>query len=208
MRRRSAIVASMRRSVSSRPRVLPAALALLVPLLVGGWTLTAVFAADSSPVPSPGASAISGDPTKGQQLYGQTCTACHGANLEGGIGPKLNPIQNLGDIKDPLDPTYLIATITDGKQGAGGFPTAMPPKGGNDSLTAADIQNITAFIIQANRTPSGMRALGPVELARSNVFWISLAMFVMVMLTLLLSRYNMRWIARRNEARREHERPG
>ena len=77
----------------------------------------------------------------------------------------------------------------------------MPPKGGNASLTAQDINDIAAFIIQSNTQGSG--GLGPVELARSTVFWVSLAVFLMVMATLLLARYNMRWIERRAAARRE-----
>jgi mono/diheme cytochrome c family protein len=192
-----------------RPRrsrwYLPAALALAGSVLIGGWTLTAVFAESATP----GATAsggLPGDPTKGSQLYGQNCSSCHGSNLEGGIGPKLNPIQNLGNTKNPLDPNYLITTITNGLRGVGGFTTEMPPKGGNASLTPQDVADIAAFIIQSNK--SGQAGLGPQELARSNVFWVSVAIFLMVMVTLVLSRYNMRWIDRRAAARRERERTG
>jgi hypothetical protein len=38
------------------------------------------------------------------------------------------------------------------------------------------------------------------------VFWVSVAIFLMVMVTFVLSRYNMRWIDRRAAARRERER--
>jgi mono/diheme cytochrome c family protein len=154
--------------------------------------------------PSPAAGAA-GDPTKGGQLFGSSgCTACHGSNLEGGIGPKLNPIQNLGNTRNPLDPNYLTNVITNGLQGAGGFATAMPSKGGNPNLSAQDIADIVAFIIQSNK--SGQAGLGPQELARSDVFWVSIAIFLMVMVTWVLSRYNMRWIDRRAAARRERER--
>src|SRR5205823_3887550 len=95
---------------------LPAALAVTGLLLVVGWTLAAVFAESASPAPS----GLPGDPTKGSQLYGQNCSSCHGSNLEGGIGPKLNPIENLGNTKNPRDPTYLVKTITDGLEGVGG----------------------------------------------------------------------------------------
>src|SRR5579859_7043867 len=61
---------------------------------------------------SPGGEALPGDPAKGQQLYQQSCTACHGPNLEGGVGARLNPI--LGGPKN-LDPNYLITTITNGE---------------------------------------------------------------------------------------------
>jgi mono/diheme cytochrome c family protein len=161
--------------------------------------------AAAAPSPAAGGAAAAGDPTRGGQVFGSSgCTACHGSNLEGGIGPKLNPIQNLGNTKDPLDPAYLTKTITDGLQGAGGYSTAMPAKGGNPNLTSQDIADIVAFIIQSNK--SGQAGLGPQELARSDVFWVSIAIFLMVMVTWVLSRYNMRWIDRRAAARRERER--
>jgi mono/diheme cytochrome c family protein len=161
--------------------------------------------AAAAPSPAAGGAGPAGDPTKGAQLFGTSgCTACHGSNLEGGIGPKLNPIQNLGNTKNPLDPTYLTTTITNGLQGVGGFATAMPAKGGKADLTPQDIADIAAFIIQSNK--SGQAGLGPAELARSDVFWVSIAILLMVMVTWLLSRYNMRWIDRRAAARRERER--
>jgi mono/diheme cytochrome c family protein len=174
-------------------------MALVAPLLVAGWTLTAVFAQS----PSPAASAA-GDPTHGSQLYSQTCTACHGANLEGGVGPKLNPIQNLGNTKDPLSPQYLEGVITHGLQGVGGYSTAMPAKGGNTSLTQKDIADIAAYIIQTNK--QGPAGLDPVQLARSNVFWVTVSVALLVLVTWLLARYNMRWIARRAAATRERDR--
>jgi mono/diheme cytochrome c family protein len=208
----------------------PAVMATVAPLLLA-WTLTAISAAAQSPAPSaagpspaagqspaaagaeqspaPSASggALPGDPQNGSQLYTSAgCTACHGSGLEGGVGPKLAPIEKLPDTKDPLDPNYLISTIKNGKSGVGGY-GQMPPKGGDAKLTDKDIADIAAFIIQTNKNP-GATPLGPVELARSNVFWITVAVLGMVLITYLLARYNMRWIARRNQARREAGRPG
>jgi mono/diheme cytochrome c family protein len=195
-------------------RSLPIALAALIPAILAGWTLTAVFAESPSPgasptaAASPGASpAAAGDPQQGQQLYSSAgCTSCHGANLEGGIGPKLNPIEHLPDTNNPLTQAYIVETITHGKQGVGGFSAQMPPKGGDSSLSATDINNIAAYIIQANQ--QGPQGLDPVTLARSNVFWVTTSIFLLVVLTWLLARYNMRWIARRADARRQRERPG
>jgi mono/diheme cytochrome c family protein len=209
----------------------PAVMATVAPLLLLAWTLTAISAAAQSPAPSaagpspaagqspaaagaeqspaPSASggALPGDPQNGSQLYTSAgCTACHGSGLEGGVGPKLAPIEKLPDTKDPLDPNYLISTIKNGKSGVGGY-GQMPPKGGDAKLTDKDIADIAAFIIQTNKNP-GATPLGPVELARSNVFWITVAVLGMVLITYLLARYNMRWIARRNQARREAGRPG
>jgi mono/diheme cytochrome c family protein len=172
-------------------------------LLVGGWTLTAVFA--ESATPAAGSSGgLPGDPTKGGQVFGQNCASCHGSNLEGGIGPKLNPIQHLGNTGNPLDPNYLINTITNGLSGVGGYSTAMPAW--TSTLSAQDIKDVTAFVIQSNQ--SGPAGLSPQALAQSDVFWVSVAIFLMVMVTVGLSRYNMRWIDRRAAARREKERTG
>jgi hypothetical protein len=50
---------------------------------------------------------------------------------------------------------------------------------------------------------AGETGLGPVELARANVFFVSLTVVLMVLIVWLLARYNMRWIARRAAGRRE-----
>src|SRR6266436_3060311 len=91
----------------------PALVALAVPALVA---LTAISTlADSSPSPSASAAAFPGDPAKGQALFGANCASCHGASLTGGIGPALNPIEKLPNVADPLDPTFLISIITNGR---------------------------------------------------------------------------------------------
>jgi mono/diheme cytochrome c family protein len=173
-------------------------------LLLGGWTLTAVFAESATPA-SGSSGGLPGDPTRGGTVYGQNCASCHGSNLEGGIGPKLNPIQHLGNTGNPLDPTYLINTITNGLQGVGGYTTTAMPAW-KSTLSPQDIKDVAAFIIQSNQ--SGPAGLGPQQLAQSDVFWVSVSIFLMVMVTVGLSRYNMRWIERRAAARREQERTG
>ncbi|HEY4027904.1 MAG TPA: cytochrome c [Candidatus Dormibacteraeota bacterium] len=185
----------------SRRRLLPLAFAALVPAVLVGWTLTAVSAAET---PSPSASASAGpvgDATKGAQMFGSAgCTSCHGANLEGGIGAKLNPIQKLPGVANPLDPNYLRNTIRNGRPPDPGFSTAMPSFG-TDKLSDQDLNNVVAYIIAQNQ--AGSAGLGPVELARSNVFWVSIGILAMVLITWLLARYNMRWIALRARNRRE-----
>ncbi len=181
---------------------LPAALAILIPGILAGWTLTAVSAEQASPTPSASGSALPGDPAAGAQVYGGKggCTSCHGASLEGGIGAKLNPIQKLPGVDNPLDPNYLRTTIRNGRSGGPGFSAQMPAFS-PQQLSDTDVNNVIAFIIQENK--SGAAGLGPVELARSNVFFVSVAVVLMVLLTWLLARYNMRWIARRAELRRQ-----
>jgi mono/diheme cytochrome c family protein len=165
------------------------AVAFLVPTLLVGFATVAQAAA--SPLP--------GDPTKGQAAFqGSTCATCHGASLTGGIGPPLAPIKNLGNTKDPLDPTYLVGVITNGLSGLGGYSAQMPAKGGDPKLSDQDIKDIAAFIIQENQVPAGKRPYAPGQLAESTIEWVTIGTLAMLAFTYLLSRYNMRWIARKS----------
>src|SRR3989442_11208067 len=136
-------------------------LAIGIPVFVVLTAMTTM--ADSSPSPAPsgsaatGSTALPGDPSKGETLYAQNCATCHGAALEGGIGPALNPTEKLPNISDPLSAAFLIDIITNGRQPQPGDPkqVPMPKKGGNDNLTAQDVKDLAAFIIQSNRTPGG-----------------------------------------------------
>ena len=165
-----------------------------------------------SPSPGPsgsntasGGTTLPGDPNKGATLYAQNCTVCHGAGLEGGIGAVLNPIDKLPGVPDVLDPNFLIAVITNGRQPQPGDPKqiAMPPKGGNAALTDQDVKDLAAFIIQQNHAGAGAAPLAPGELAKRTILWVSIAIVAMGFITYLLSAYNMRWIARRAAARRK-----
>jgi mono/diheme cytochrome c family protein len=183
---------------------LSALVALAVPALVALTAITTL--ADSSPSPSPSASAaaLPGDPARGATLYGQNCAACHGAALTGGIGPALNPIEKLPGVSNPLDPTFLIDIITNGRIHQAGDPrtTDMPKKGGNSNLTDQDVKDMAAYIIEQNGIKGGA-PLPPGELAKRTIFWVSLGIAAMVFVTFLLAQYNMRWIARRAAARRK-----
>jgi len=185
---------------------------LLVLAIPAFLVLTAMSTlADTSPSPAPsgssaasGAPALPGDPSKGATLYAQNCATCHGASLEGGIGPALNPIEKLPGVSNPLDPGFLIGIITNGRQPQSGDPkqTAMPAKGGNAGLTDQDVKDLAAYIIQQNHNPGG-GALSPGELAKRTILWVSIGIIALVFITYLLSSYNMRWIARRAAARRK-----
>ena len=177
-----------------RPSWLTAsAAAFLVPALLIGFASVALAATTASP------STLPGDPVKGEAAFGASgCATCHGANLGGGIGPPLAPIQKLPDTQNPLDPQYLIDTITNGKKGVGSYPAAMPAKGGSVTLADQGIKDIAAFIILQNQVPPGQRPLAPGDLAKSTITWVTLGILAMLALTYLLSRYNMRWIARKS----------
>ena len=171
-----------------RPRWLTAsAAAFLVPALLVGFATAALAATTALP----------GDATKGQALYSSsTCSTCHGPTLGGGVGPPLHPIKKLGDAKDPLDPQYLITSISAGKAGIGGY-GAMPAKGGDPKLKDQDIKDLASFIIKQNQI-SGPVPLAPGPLAISTIEWVTIGTLAMLFLTYLLSRYNMRWIARKS----------
>jgi len=172
--------------------------AIAVPGLV---LLTAISTlADASPSPSgsPSGAALPGDPTNGQSVYQQNCTTCHGSSLEGSIGPSLNPIAHLPGVANPLDPTYLIDTITNGRTPASG--AQMPAWKGK--LSDKDIQDLAAFIIQQNQIGGENVPLPQGELAKRTIFWVGVGIIAMVFVTYLLAQYNMRWIARRAAARR------
>jgi disulfide bond formation protein DsbB len=181
-----------------------ALIAVAIPAVIG-LTAVSTFAA-SSPTPGPSGSpaALPGDPARGATLYGQNCASCHGASLEGGIGPALNPIVKLPGVSNPLDPNFLIDIITNGRIHQPGDPGTvnMPPKGGNPKLTDQDVKDLAAYIIQQNSNPGGA-PLSPGELAKRTILWVGIGIIAMIFITFLLSTYNMRWIARRAAARRK-----
>jgi len=173
-----------------------ALVALVVPAILALTAITTL--ADASPANT----GLPGDPAKGATLYLQNCTSCHGVNLEGGIGPALNPIEKIPGIPNSLDPNFLIQIITNGRKHQSGDPKTadMPVKGGNPSLTDQDVRDLAAYIIQQNN--AGSPALSPGELAKRTILWVFIGIAAMVFVTFLLAQYNMRWIARRAAARR------
>ena len=79
----------------------------------------------------------------GENVFSQTCIACHGANGKGTIPG----VKDLNAADGPLSKSdeELITNITNGFQSPGS-PLAMPAKGGNPSLTEADIQAVLAYL--------------------------------------------------------------
>jgi disulfide bond formation protein DsbB len=176
-----------------------ALVALAIPAMLALTVITTL--ADASPSPTV---ALPGDPTRGASLYGANCATCHGANLEGGIGAVLNPIDKLPGVTNSLDPAFLIQIITNGRQPQAGDPKSimMPAKGGNPNLTDQDIKDLAAYIIQQNQINPSSLPLAAGELAKRTIFWVTIGILSMLFVTFLLAQYNMRWIARRAAARR------
>ena len=176
-----------------------ALVALAIPAMLAFTAITTL--ADASPSPTV---ALPGDPTHGAAVYGPNCASCHGANLEGGIGAVLNPIDKLPGVTNSLDPAFLIQIITSGRQPQAGDPKSipMPAKGGNPNLTDQDTKDLAAYIIQQNQINPSALPLPAGELAKRTIFWVSVGILSMLFVTFLLAQYNMRWIARRAAARR------
>jgi len=83
-----------------------------------------------------GASAFAADAAAGKAVYGNTCVGCHGANGEGGVGPKLAG-QSAKDIADKLHKYKAGEQI-------GPMTSMMAPMA--QGLSDADIENIAAYI--------------------------------------------------------------
>lgn len=79
----------------------------------------------------------------GRSVYEQTCVACHGANGKGTIPG----VSDLTASDGPLGKTddALITSIRDGLV-TPGKPLSMPAKGGNPSLSDADLDAVLAYL--------------------------------------------------------------
>ena len=79
----------------------------------------------------------------GQAIYSQTCIACHGANGKGAI-PGVADLTNVeGALSKPDE--ALLNSITEGFQSPGSA-LAMPPRGGNPTLTEEDVKAVLAYL--------------------------------------------------------------
>jgi cytochrome c5 len=83
--------------------------------------------------------AAKGGAADGKKVYDATCTACHGSGIAG--APKLGDKAAWGPrIKAGMPQVYEIAL-----KGKG----AMPPKGGNASLSDADVKAAVDYMVAA-----------------------------------------------------------
>lgn len=76
----------------------------------------------------------------GQQIFSNTCVACHGADGKGAL-------PNVPDLAERLTKTdaTLITNVTKGFQSPGS-PMMMPARGGNPDLSDEDIKAVVKYI--------------------------------------------------------------
>jgi len=91
----------------------------------------------------PVSSSSSAGKADGQAIYNQTCIACHGGNGKGTL-PGAPDFTRAGGVLSQSD-DVLIKHITEGFQSPGS-PMAMPAKGGNSNMTAADVKAVLDYM--------------------------------------------------------------
>lgn len=79
----------------------------------------------------------------GKAIYAQTCIACHGANGKGAI-PGVADLTKPDGALAKTD-AELFKSIAEGLQSPG-TALAMPAKGGNPTLSDADIEALLVFL--------------------------------------------------------------
>lgn len=103
---------------------------------------------------------------EGKVLYEATCIACHGPKAQGAI-PGVPDLAKGGRLSKP--DAVLVANILNGFQSKGS-PMAMPPKGGNPNLTAADVETLLRFMrVLTGASASPVRPVRPVGAAPAPV---------------------------------------
>lgn len=93
-----------------------------------------------------GAAVVASAQPSGKAVYETACLACHGADGAGGMpgAPDLAALRERLKLRDAT----VFVRVRDGYQSAGS-PLAMPPRGGNPSLTDAELKAAIDYMRQA-----------------------------------------------------------
>lgn len=109
---------------------------------------TAPAAADVEPTEPPTEEpAAAGDPANGEQLFTQSCSACHGPDATG--LPNLGKDLTSNEFIQSQSDEELLSFVKQGRPSSHPDNTTgidMPPKGGNPALTDEQIFDIIAFL--------------------------------------------------------------
>ena len=105
------------------------------------WTATPVVAAAIPPPAAPAAS----DAGEGKKVYDTACVACHGTGIAG--APKTGD-KAAWSARIAQGANVLHEHAIKGFQGKSGM---MPPKGGNMSLSDAQVQAAVDFMAAASK---------------------------------------------------------
>ncbi len=79
----------------------------------------------------------------GQDIYSQTCIACHGGDGKGAFPGTPNFTDKEGRLSKTDD--QLMHSLINGFQSPGS-PMAMPAKGGNSELAVGDLKNVLEYL--------------------------------------------------------------
>jgi cytochrome c5 len=102
-------------------------------------------AAQTRREPAKGAAGVPPPGLDGQQVYQAACVACHGAGVAG--APKLGDKDQWAKrIAKGVDALY--ASAVNGVQGSAG---AMPPKGGNVTLSDVEVKAAVDYIVAQSK---------------------------------------------------------
>lgn len=109
--------------------------------------ILAFLQASNNPLPVTTPSDMTGQAAaaalSGEQVYSQTCVACHGVDGKGRLPGVPDFTAPDGPLSKPDD--ILLRHITEGFKSPGSQ-MAMPPKGSNPDLTAADIHAVLGYL--------------------------------------------------------------
>lgn len=121
-------------------------------IILGLWLSLALAACSgaSAPTPTPkypAANVRTGDATKGKSKFEATCSPCHNMDATGiaGLGKDLTTSKFAKSLPD----ANLVTFITQGRDATHKDNTtgvAMPPRGGNPTLSDQDLADIVAYI--------------------------------------------------------------
>lgn len=116
-------------------------------LLLTSLALVLASCSSSDTTSAASESEDAGGAAHGQELYSSTCSACHGNNAEGinGLGTRLSDSEFI----QLMSNAELVAFIAVGRSTTDPDNTtgiAMPPKGGDNSLTDEDLADIVDYL--------------------------------------------------------------